>query len=48
LKPVPCTASVDIRAWVETSLPPLYELRAELLYQETVMARAEAGFAKFN
>lgn len=48
LKPVPCTASVDIRAWVETSLPPLYQLRAELVYEETVMAWAEAGFARFN
>jgi acyl-coenzyme A thioesterase PaaI-like protein len=48
LKPVPCTVLVDIRAWVETSLPPLYQLRAELVYQETVMAWAEAGFAKFN
>jgi hypothetical protein len=48
LKPVPCTASVDIRAWVETSLPPLYQLRAELIYQETVMAWAEGKFARFN
>ncbi len=48
LKPVPCTVSVDIRAWVVTSLPPLYQLRAELVYQETVMAWAEAGFARFN
>jgi acyl-coenzyme A thioesterase PaaI-like protein len=48
LKPVPCTVSLDIRAWVETSLPPLYQLRAELVYGETVMARAEATFARFN
>ena len=48
LKPVPCTVAVDIRAWVETSLPPLYQLRAELVCGETVMARAEGKFARFN
>ena len=48
LKPIPCNASLDIRAWVATSLPPLYQLRAELVYRETVMAWAEAGFARFN
>lgn len=47
LKPVPCTASLDIRAWVATSLPPLYQLRAELVCDETVMAWAEATFARF-
>jgi len=48
LKPVPCSASLDIRAWVATSLPPLYQLRAELFCGETVMAKAEATFARFN
>ena len=46
VKPVPCPESVVIRAWVVTSLPPLYRVRAELVCQETVMAWAEAKFAK--
>lgn len=48
LQLVPCTASVDIRAWVQTSMPPLYQLRAELVYWETFMAWAEAKFARFQ
>jgi uncharacterized protein (TIGR00369 family) len=48
LKPVPCGASLAVRAWVETSLPPLYQLRAEISCGEIIMAKAEATFAKFN
>jgi acyl-coenzyme A thioesterase PaaI-like protein len=46
VKPVPCTGTVDIRAWVVTSLPPLYRVRAELVHGETVTAWADAKFAR--
>jgi len=44
LRPVSCGATVEIRAAIVSSRPPLYVLKAELLLQEAVMARAEAKF----
>jgi acyl-coenzyme A thioesterase PaaI-like protein len=42
--PVSCTAALDLRAWVKTIVTPLYYVEAELLYEQTVMARAKAKF----
>jgi acyl-coenzyme A thioesterase PaaI-like protein len=46
LQPVPCNASLEIRAWVLSSLPPLYHLGAEIVVDERVMAWAEAKFMR--
>lgn len=43
-KPVSCDAALTIRAWVVTSRPPLYRLRAELLHEGNLMAWGEARF----
>jgi len=42
--PVPCTASLDLRAWVKLVVTPVYYVEAELLYEQQVMARAKAKF----
>ncbi len=42
--PVPCTAVLDLRAWVALAHAPLYYVEAELLYEQRVMARAKAKF----
>jgi uncharacterized protein (TIGR00369 family) len=44
LQPVPCNASMEIQARMLTSNPPLYHLRAEIIIDERVMARAGAKF----
>ncbi len=41
---VPCGVALCIQARVLSSRPPLYILRAELLLENRVMARAEARF----
>jgi uncharacterized protein (TIGR00369 family) len=41
---VSCDVSLEIRAWVLSSYPPLYRLRAEIVVEERVMAWAEAKF----
>jgi uncharacterized protein (TIGR00369 family) len=46
LKPVSCNAALDIQAWVLSSTPPLYRLRAELVHEGDVMAWAEAKFLR--
>jgi uncharacterized protein (TIGR00369 family) len=42
--PVSCDATLDIRAEILSSLPPLYRLKAEALHENRVMAWAEAKF----
>ncbi len=42
--PVPCTATLDLQAWVKSVVTPLYYVEAELLYEKRVMARAKAKF----
>lgn len=42
--PVPCKATLDLRAWVALARTPLYYVEAELLYEQQVMARAKAKF----
>ena len=44
VKPVSCNASLKIRAWVLSSHPPLYRLKAEIVHDKRVMAWAEAKF----
>lgn len=44
VKSVSCNASLEIRAWVISSHPPLYRLKAEITHEERVMAWAEAKF----
>lgn len=44
LQPVQCSASLDIQAWLLSSHPPLYRLRAEILAGQQIMAWAEARF----
>ncbi len=43
-KPVPCDALVEVRARVVVAAPPLYRLRAELVFGKTIMASAQASF----
>ena len=47
VRPVPCNVSLEIRAWVLASRPPLYHLRAEIILDERVMAWAEAKFMQW-
>ncbi len=44
--PIPCEAAIEIKAWVVTSRPPLYLLKAELSNEKKVMAWAEGTFAR--
>jgi len=46
VQPVACKASLEIRAWVLFSHPPLHHLRAEITVDEHVMAWAEAKFVQ--
>jgi acyl-coenzyme A thioesterase PaaI-like protein len=48
LRPVPCKALLDIRAWVISATPPLFRLKAELGKNQVVMAWAEATFVQRN
>jgi hypothetical protein len=45
-KPVPCNATLDIRAWLASESPPLYRLKSELLRGPEVMAWAKASFMR--
>jgi hypothetical protein len=47
LKPVPCDALVDVKAWLILIRPPLYCVAAELLHEQQVMASAEAKFIRW-
>ena len=46
VRAVSCNAFLDVRAWVSYSHPPLYRLRAEIVVDKQIMARAEAKFMK--
>ena len=45
-KPVPCGMEYDVRAWILSSDPPLYCLRAEISDDREVLAWAEGKFLK--
>jgi len=44
VKPVACTETLEIRAWIASSCPPLYELKSELGVAGATLARARARF----
>jgi acyl-coenzyme A thioesterase PaaI-like protein len=44
LLPVPCNASLNLRAWIVEETRMLFKLKAELTLEDTIMARAEALF----
>ncbi|HOI88995.1 MAG TPA: PaaI family thioesterase [Candidatus Rifleibacterium sp.] len=44
VRPVPCRASLQLKAWVEKAFKPLYMLKAELRCDESLLASAEAKF----
>ncbi|MCK9294487.1 MAG: PaaI family thioesterase [Desulfobulbaceae bacterium] len=44
VKPVACTETLAIRAWIVSSCPPLYHLRSEIVIAGSTMARAKARF----
>lgn len=44
VRPVPCRASLQLKAWVEKAFKPLYMLKAELHCGESLLASAEAKF----
>lgn len=44
VKPVPCRAQLQLKAWLEKSYRPLYILKAELHCDECLLASAEAKF----
>ena len=46
VRPIPCDATVEIRAWVLSEAGPLYQLRAELLHERCVMAWAQGKFMR--
>jgi hypothetical protein len=46
--PVPCIAALDLRARVVSVIGPLYYVKAELLYEQKVMARAKAKFMEIG
>lgn len=41
---VSCEALLEIKAWVLSARPPLYRLKSEIIYNQQVMAWAEAKF----
>lgn len=46
LQPVPCEALLELRAWLVVARPPLYRVAAEVIYEQNIMARAEAKFMR--
>jgi hypothetical protein len=44
LHPVCCETTMEIRAWLLFSCPPLYQLKAEIRFEGLVMAWAEGKF----
>ncbi len=44
VQPVVCKSTLEIQAWVLSSYPPLYRLKAEIMVDKHVMAWAEAKF----
>jgi uncharacterized protein (TIGR00369 family) len=44
LRPIPCGALVEVRAWITCERRRMHRLEAELVLEQRVMARAEAAF----
>lgn len=47
LHSVPLDETIDLRAWIRTSAPRLFCLRAELTYGQRIAAWAEAKFMRY-
>jgi acyl-CoA thioesterase FadM len=47
-RPISCDSTLDIRAWIRSSRPPLYHLRAEIVCGTTTMSWAEAKFMQLE
>ena len=46
IRPIPCDVTVEIRAWILSATEPLYKLRAELVYEQRIMAWAQGKFLR--
>lgn len=46
LYPVSCNTTIDLRAWLFFSCPPLHHLKAEITLNGVVMARADGKFMR--
>lgn len=46
LHEVPCRGKIALRSWVLASFPPLYSVRAEILFEGQLMAWGEGKFAR--
>ena len=44
LEPIPCDLALDVRGWIVSDTPPLYQLKAQLVHDGRVMAWAQAKF----
>jgi acyl-coenzyme A thioesterase PaaI-like protein len=44
LKQVNCEETLEIKAWIDSSLPPLYHLRSEIRIDDTIVCKAKARF----
>ena len=44
IKPVPCDATLTVRANLTDSHPPLFKLKSVLMWDRHIMARAQAKF----
>ena len=44
LEQVDCDGTMDIKAWIDSSLPPLYHLRSEIRINDKIVCKAKARF----
>lgn len=44
LEQVDCNGTLEIRAWVDSSLPPLYHLKSQIRIGEKIVCRGKARF----
>lgn len=44
LDPVPCNSTMNITAWIDSSLPPLYHLRSQIKINNKIVCRAKGKF----
>lgn len=42
--PVDCNSTLKIKAWIDSSLPPLYHLRSDIRINDKVVCKAKAKF----
>lgn len=44
LDPVACNSTMDITAWIDSSLPPLYHLRSQIRINNKIVCKAKGKF----